>query len=252
MLSFGSTLRGYNVEATDGKIGTAVDFLFDDRTWLVRWLVVDLGDWLPGRKVLLHPVAIGETDHGRQTLCVKLTKAQVQASPEKSAYEPVSAQMERHLYEYYGWETSSIENAFGANPISSRFSAPPLFMSSSETASLSEAPHDGDPNLRSVKAIAGYHIQASDGAIGQIEDLLIDETVWRIRYLVIDTGNWLPGKKVLISPYAVREISWADRQIRLDVKCDQVRSSPSWSSLGEIDATYEKDLHDHYDWPGHT
>jgi len=248
MLKLGSALKGYAIDASDGEIGTVADFLFDDRTWLARWLVVDTGTWLTGRKVLLHPVAIGKADHERRRLPVALTKAQVQGSPELSAHEPVSKQSERHLYDYYGWEPISLESAFGAHPISSRYSAPPLFVFGPEPKSPASASDGGDPNLRSYLAVSGYHILASDGAIGKLLDMLIDDASWGFRYLVIDTGSWWPGKQVLISPHAVREISWADRQIRLDVSRDRVRKSPPWPE-GGLDQAYEKDLHDHYDWP---
>jgi uncharacterized protein YrrD len=250
MLKLASALTGYAIEASDGEIGAVADFLFDDRTWLVRWLVVDTGKWLTTRKVLLHPAAIGKADHERRELPVALTRAQVQGSPELSEHEPVSMQMERHLYDYYGWEPISIESAFGANPIASRYSAPPLFVFEPR-ADLAFLPKDCDAHLRSLDDVTGYHILASDGAIGKVENMLVDDAGWAIRYLVVDTGNWWSGKHVLISPHAVKEITWADRQIRVDVSRHQVKASPPWSPLGDVDQDYEKDLHDHYDWPGH-
>ena len=81
MLKLGSTLKGYAIEATDREIGAIDDFLFDDRSWLVRWLVVETGNWLTGRKVLLLPAALGKADHDRRQLPVSLTRAQVAASP---------------------------------------------------------------------------------------------------------------------------------------------------------------------------
>ena len=128
MLKFASALKGVALQASDGEIGTIVDFLFDDRTWAARWLVVDTGKWLTPAKVLLHPSAIGEPDPGRLNLPVALTRAQVEGSPKLSEHEPVSMQMESHLNDYYGWQPMSLESAFGANPIASKFSAPPLFV----------------------------------------------------------------------------------------------------------------------------
>ncbi|MCI4678932.1 PRC-barrel domain-containing protein [Rhodoblastus acidophilus] len=250
MLKLGSTLKGYAIEASDGAIGSISDFLFDDRTWLVRWLVVDTGNWLTGRKVLLLPTALGKAEHDRRELPAALTRAQVEASPELSEHEPVSTQMERHLYDYYNWEPIVGDSYFSENPIASRFSAPPLFGSPPAAGTPAISRDDSDPHLRSVAAIAGYHILASDGAIGKVGDLLIDDDGWGIRFLVVDTGNWWSGEHVLISPHAVKEISWAEREIRLNVSRDQVRSSPPWSPLGDIDPVYEADLRKHYDWPG--
>ncbi len=250
MFKFASGFQGYALEASDGEIGTVADFLFDDRTWAARWLVVDTGKWLTSRKVLLHPAAIGDADNERRELSVKLTRAQVQASPELSEHEPVSMQLERHLYDYYGWRPMAIESAFGANPIASKYSAPPLFVFSPPAENVAD-PDDCDPHLRSIDSITGYHVEGHDGAIGKVEDLLIDDASWSFPYLVVDTGNWWSGKHVLISRHAVREISWADRQIRIEVSRHQVKASPPWTALGDVDPDYEKDLHHHYDWPGH-
>jgi hypothetical protein len=70
MLRLVSRLSGYTIEASDGDIGTFNDFLFDDVTWKVRWLVVDTGHWLSGRKVLIHPSAIGAVDDERRPRCI--------------------------------------------------------------------------------------------------------------------------------------------------------------------------------------
>lgn len=250
MLKLGSTLNGYAIEATDGEIGTIDDFLFDDRSWQVRWLVVETGNWLTGRKVLLFPAALSKADHDRRQLPVALTRAQVAASPELSEHEPVSTQMERHLYDYYGWEPYAMESAFGSNPLASRYSAPPLFVSTPQGESVVPA-KECDPHLRSLETVKSYHIVGPNGAIGKVEDLLVDDATWGIPYLVVDTGNWWPGKHVLVSRHALKEISWADREIRADITQTQVKASPPWSALGDVDKDYEKDLHDHYNWPGH-
>ena len=249
MLKRALAFKGYALRASDGEIGSIADFLFDDRTWLLRWLVVDTGNWLTGRKVLLHRSVIGEVDHERRELSVALTRAQVQGSPELSEHEPVSMQMEHRLYDYYGWEPRSIESAFGANPIASKFSAPPLLLFSPQ-AEIAMHGDASDPHLRSLEALTGYHMVGGDGAIGKVEDLMIDDASWVVPYLVVETGSWWSGKPVLISRHAVREIDWAERQIRAELSRDQVQLSPAWSPLGDVDQDYEKDLHDHYDWPG--
>jgi hypothetical protein len=250
MLGFASALKGRALNASDGEIGEIADFLFDDRSWAARWLVVEAGPWLNKSKFLLHPAAIGKAERGRPDLPVNLTKAQVEGSPGLSEHEPVSMQMERHLYDYYGWEPMSLESVSGANAIASKYSAPPLFMVAPR-AETSDSLQDSDPHLRSVDAIGGYHVVGVDGGIGQATDLLVDDAGWSFPYLVVDTGTWWSGKHVLISRHAVREISWAEREIRVEVSRLQVKASPAWTALGDVDANYEKDLHDHYDWPGH-
>jgi len=111
--------------------------------------------------------------------------------------------------------------------------------------------HEGDPNLRSLAAVTGYNVHASDGGIGHVADFLVDDASWGIRYLIIDTRNWWPGAHVLLSPYAIQEISWSRHEVRLDVSRERVRSSPPWNPLEALDEAYEKRLHGHYDWPGY-
>ena len=105
--------------------------------------------------------------------------------------------------------------------------------------------------LRSIAAVTGYHIQASDGEIGHVKDMLLDDGRWEIRYLIVDTRNWGFGKHVLVSPYAVQEIRWSDKHIRLDLGCNQIKDSPPWDPDEIVDQAYEKQLHSHYGWRGY-
>ena len=103
MLLNASAIKGYAIEASDGRLGTVSDFLFHDASWLVRWLVVDTGKWLSGRKVLLPVSALGHLDQGKEEFSVRLTMQQIKDSPDIDADRPVSRQMETNIYDYYGW-----------------------------------------------------------------------------------------------------------------------------------------------------
>ena len=116
------------------------------------------------------------------------------------------------------------------------------------SGSLADA---GDPHLRSLTAVVGYHIEAEDGPIGHVENFLVDGATWGIGYLIIETKNWWPGQHVLMSPSAVCEISWSERGVTLRVTRDQVRNSPAWDAAEIIDEDYEKRLHGHYGWQRH-
>ncbi len=266
MLNAVSSLKGLEIHAKDGALGTVSDFLFDDSTWKVRWMVVDTGRWLTGRKVLIHPSAVISADYGRRQLAVGLTKAQVQDSPDILQDRPVSRQMQNDLYGYYGWDPLWGGGMFGGSgmyggaiygggmgAIASDFSEPTYFGASAvrEAERAGAGADDGDPHLRSVAEVTGYHLHATDGDIGHVEDVLIDNASWGIRYLVVDTSNWWFGQHVLISPYAVKGVDWFDRHIRLDIARERVRSSPPWSPADDINNEYEHRLHDHYDWPGY-
>lgn len=263
MLFAASALKGYAIEATDGRLGTVADLLFDDHTWKVRWMVVDTGKWLSGRKVLVHPSSVTQLDHERQVLPVRLTKVQVEESPGISQDEPMSRQMEGSLFNYYGYDPYWGPSFFGAGaigllPYSEPFAAGAgAAGAGAAEAGVAEARRPesvgetGDPHLRSTQAVIGYHMQASDGAIGHLETLLVDEASWGVRYLVVDTKNWWPGKHVLLSPYAAKHIDWSAREVDLDVTRDQVKGSPPWDPAGAIERDYERRLHSHYGWPGY-
>ncbi|MGI4955241.1 MAG: PRC-barrel domain containing protein [Janthinobacterium lividum] len=263
MLQVLSSLKGYAIEASDGALGTVSDALFDDTTWKMRWLVVDTGRWLTGRKVLLHPSSITRLDHARQELGVALTKAQVSGSPDILQDRPVSRQMQSDLYGYYGWDPywgggmygSGLyaEGLYGGGLGVLPFPAAGIGAVSRDDAAEhgDTAVDEGDPHLRSAAELTGYHIHARDGGIGHVENLLIDSEGWGIRYLIVDTSNWWIGRHVLISPYAVTSIDWLDQQIRLDLGRDQVKASPPWDPAEIISEAYERRLHGYYNWPGY-
>lgn len=252
MLIVISALKGFAVEASDGRIGVVNDFLFDDLTWKLRWLVVDTGTWLTERKILVHPSAIGKADYEGEILPVRLTKAQIEGSPLIREDQPVSRQMETRLHEYYGSDPIWGYSYFGTGALAAPLSTSTSFGAGMASAAIDEPARDsGDPHLRSTAAVKGYHVHASDGEIGHVENFLVEDASWDIRYLIIDTKNWWPGKHVLMSPYAVREVSLPDREVCLDVDREKVKSSPPWDPIAMIDQVYEKRLHSHYGWLGY-
>ena len=129
MLFAASGLIGRPVAVSDGRVGAVKDFLFDDRGWRIRWMVVDTGHWLPGRKVLIHPSAIapirlpprpalpmlsfGES----MEVSVNLSLNQVEASPDAAEDEPVTGQFEQRLYDYYGWDPFWGASSFGGEGV---------------------------------------------------------------------------------------------------------------------------------------
>jgi sporulation protein YlmC with PRC-barrel domain len=261
MLIVGSALKGYVIEATDGRIGTVKNFLFDDTTWKIRWLVVDTGHWLIDRQVLIHPSAIGTPDHERQTLPVVLSKTQVERSPDIAQNQPVTMQMQSHLYNYYGWDPYWGPNYYDAGLTGMGMTG--LGMAGGVgipfagqdrrigADALQLGAEDGDPHLRSMHAVRGYHIHATDGSIGHVENFMVDDVTWTIRYLIVDTRNWWPGAHVLISPFAVKSIDWGEQQIHLNVTRERVKGSPPWDPVEAVEEMYERRLHGYYGWPGY-
>jgi hypothetical protein len=105
-----------------------------------------------------------------------------------------------------------------------------------------EAARMADPDLRSVRDTIGHAIVAQDGAIGHVEDFLVDEGRWPLRYRVVDTRKWLPGRKVPVAPPWIRDIDWADRSVSVDLSRAAVRDSPEYDPRSPIGRSYEAAL----------
>jgi hypothetical protein len=248
MLLQGLAFKGFSVEASDGKIGVVSDFLFDDATWKLRWLVVDTGTWLKDRKLLLHPSAIEKADVPASALLVKLTQDQVEKSPSIATDEPVSRQMEERLYGHYGVDPLWNGSYYSGNSIAMPMAAP-NFAGAGQMAAQPGGHAAGDTHLRSLAEVTGYNIHASDGMIGHVESFLIDDESWDIRYLVADTRNWWFGRHVLLSPAAVREIMWDQHGVSLNLTCYKIKGSPVWEPTSLLDRAYEQMLQAYYGWP---
>jgi sporulation protein YlmC with PRC-barrel domain len=250
MLWNASEIKGYAIAASDGHLGTVSDFLFDDTSWRVRWLVVDTGTWLSGRKVLLPPMALGHPNSSEREFPVRLTRQQVKDSPDINSDRPVSRQMETHVYDYYGWspywDTGLNMGGYGYMGAMGMPNPPAMGSRQREEEEMRARQYDGDPHLRSIESVTGYHIHATDGEIGHVADFLVDDTDWGVRFLIVDTSNWWAGKKVLISPRSAGEIDWSDKLVNLRVDRQRVKDSPAYDPSITVDRDYERRFHSHY------
>lgn len=249
MLWTASVINAYAITASDGSLGTVSDFLFDDASWRVRWLVVDTGNWLSGRKVLLPPSALARPDPKNREFSVKLTMQQIKDSPQIDADRSVSRQMETQVYDYYGWSPywGSGFNMGGYGYMPAAMVTAPYLGAMREEDALADAQRNrDDPHLRSIAAITGYHIHATDGEIGHVEDFLIEDADWSVRYLVVDTKNWWPAKKVLISPWSAADIDWTDKLVNINCDRQTVKDSPAYDALTTVDKAYEDSLLKYY------
>jgi hypothetical protein len=227
-------LDGFALAAIDGEIGHAKEAYFDDQYWTIRYVVADTGSWLTGRKVLISPHAIRGIDRTQRRIDVALERSRIESAPDIDTARPVSRQHEIALYNHYGWpywwRGSSLWGAT-AYPLAEAVLAPPAPAAGVplDAAVQVQAQHGaGDPHLRSSAEVIGYGVEARDGAIGHIHDLLFDPQSWTIRYAVVDTGHWLPGRQVLIAPQWLEHIDWAARRARVRATRAAVESSPPY------------------------
>jgi hypothetical protein len=206
-------LYGTELAASDGDIGHVKDFYFDDKNWVVRYLVADTGSWLIGRLVLLTPHSFGKFTHSektlQKTLQIKLRKMQIESSPSIDTHLPVSRQYEIEYYGYYGW--SPYWDGGGMWGIGNYPMVLPLLKD--ELKAHEKHKHREDKHLRSTLAVTGYHIQSVDSEIGHVSGFLVDDKSWAITELVIETGHWYSGKEILISPNKVERISYDESKV---------------------------------------
>lgn len=210
-------LHGFKLHASDGEIGSVNDTLWDDAQWILRYLVIDTGHWLTGRRVLISPASIQSIDWTEGTIMVNLSCDQVRNSPPDSSDEPVSRQYEEALSAYYGWPSYWTIDPFGYEPMSLPVALP-------------TTPYPkprGDPHLRSTHDVIGYGIEARDGEIGHVADLLIEDAGWRISDLIVDTGSWLHKRRVVVSTHAVTRILWDESRVVVDETQDSIAHSPA-------------------------
>lgn len=244
MLSSLSKLVGFSIRATDGEIGKIDEFYFDDLSWVVRYMVVNTDNWVVGRQVLISPVSIGIPDEEKHMVPVALSREQVRNSPDIDTSKPVYRQHETALSDYYQWPLYWTGDDYGGGIYGMTVLPPPVMVKDKKN----EARADHDPHLRSTRQVTDYRIQALDGEIGHVEDFLIDQHTWAIYYLVVKTRNWLPGKKVLISPRWLKEISWADQKVYVEKTIESVKTSPEYDPSKPVNVDYEDALHRHYGW----
>lgn len=260
MLRSLNELQKCAIGATDGDVGKVKDYYFDDHDWVVRYLIVDTGSWLASRKVLISPISIQKPDWAAQSLPVAITKEQVKNSPDIDTEQPVTRQHEALYLGYYGYPTywgstglwgggmvpMAMYPGYAGLPggITGRDQA------IEEGAKAERARHrDDDPHLRSCKAVIGYHIHATDGEVGHVDELLVDEETWAIRYLVVNTSNWWVGHKVLIAPQWIDGVSWSDRTVAVDLSREEVKTAPPYDAAMTLDRPSEASLYTHHGRP---
>lgn len=237
-------MLGYELGAQDGNIGRCSDFLFEDNSWAVRYIVGDTRKWLSGRKVLISPIAVGTSEESTQTLSIDLTKNQIKDSPPLESDLPVSRQYEIIFNQYHDWGN------YWEGPLTWGNQPFPRLLQRTENLQKEVAIVEDDNNLRSTQEVLSYSIQAIDAKIGHVEDFIVDEETWIIRYLVIDTSNWLPAsRKVIISPAWVEDIDWADGNVELVVPSEKIEKSPEYDPTAVLDRDYETALYDFYGLP---
>jgi hypothetical protein len=218
------------------------DFYFDDQSWTIRYMVVNTNGWLTGREVLVSTHALKTPRWSARTFPVDLTKRQVKDSPGIDTHRPVSRQHEDELSAYYGWPI------YWGSPLVGL--GIPMPMATPAILPPEEGRRRGrreDAHLRSTQQITGYYIHAKDGEIGHVQDYIVDDATWAIRFIVVNTRNWLPGKQVLISPHWIRSVNWRESTVAVRLTKADIANSPAYDPSQPVSAGYQSRLLRHYE-----
>ena len=262
MLRSTNDLKNYVVGATDGEIGCVKDFFFDDERWVVRYLVVETGDWLSSRKVVISPMAVKPPNWAEKIMPVSISREQVKNSPDIDTERPVSRQHEMLYTGYYGypyyWSGAGLWGG-GLYPDMmllgyGGYGAPSAIqMQDAEALAQAEAArHESDDShLRSCDAVKGYHIHASDGDIGHVQGFLVEDGTWAVRYLIVDTSNWWLGHKVLIAPQWIKDVSWSQATVSVELTRQAVKDAPPYDATVLLDRKQELQIYAHHRRPGY-
>ena len=245
MLRSMQELENYAIGATDGEVGHVVDLFFDDAMWTVRYLVVETGSWLMSRQVLISPFSLTEADWEHKRLSVRITRDQVKNSPDIDTRQPVSRQQEMFYADYYDYPYYWGGTGLWGDGLYIPMAVP----NPTRTAASQQAAND--PHLRSCQSVIGHQVHASDGDIGHVQGMLVDEESWAIRFLVVDTSNWWMGHQVLIAPSWISDVSWAESKVTVTMTREAVQSSPRFDSTEQLNRQHEIDLYQHHDRPSY-
>jgi hypothetical protein len=247
-------LKGTIVRATDGDVGKVDQFYFDDQSWAVRYIVIAIGRLFGERKILFSPGGAKRIDS--DGLHVGATVSQIHNSPGIDTEKPVSRVMEQELHDFYGWpyywnfpvnyDSMGIPLYRGYN----EFKGPMARIEEQLEEKWMEAKKRAEQShLRSSGEVIGYDVSARNDIVGITEELLVDADQWVIRYLIVDLGSIVPGRKVLIASPWIQEISWETKRLFTDIAGEAIRHGPPFNPAIPIDKGFETRLFDYYEKP---
>ena len=244
MLCKANTLKGYKLASLNGEIGKVKEFYCDDLHWTIRYLVADTGSWLMGRQVLISPYALAGVDKEKHHIEINLTKEQIEDSPPLDSDKPVSRQFEDAYYGFYGWPMYwGGPHMWGSFPF--------IMHDPAQLKESNRVEKTWDPYLRSTFDVTDHRLRATDGEIGHVEDFLVDDETWAIRYLIIATRNWWPGKRILIAPQWIERVSWLESKVFVNLPRESIKQAPEYPEESLFTRDYEVRLHLHYQRPGY-
>ncbi|MHB9029741.1 MAG: PRC-barrel domain-containing protein [Candidatus Latescibacterota bacterium] len=262
MLRKAKDIIGYTVSGAEGELGKVEDLYFDEEFWIIRYLRVDVGRWFMNRKTLVSTAALRETNGKERSIGADLFKEKIRQSPEVDFGRPISREKEEEINAFFQWPVYWDINRYPEYPGVTEREYPeirkpgyhgavrgyysPSVEEEERKKAGEEAIGGAEFHIRGAKDIIGGPVQATDGEIGHVSDLIVDSDSWAVRYVEVDTRNILPGKHVLVLPQMVMRINWDESRVFITVRKDVVKLAPEYDSDRLPDRTYEESLYEYY------
>ncbi len=240
MLRTARTLKNYKLECIDGELGKAKEFHFDTQCWIVRYLIAETGSWLAGRKILISPHAMDSIRREDQHIFIDLNKNQIKDAPLLYNNHPISREFEEENCRYYDWPIYWHSQSFGEQQPRLR---------NRNYDQWNECKHDNivcDIRLRSTLEINDFHIQTLDNDIGHIEDFIIDDAAWVIRYLIVSIRSGWPEYRVLIPPQWINRISDTEGKVFVSFNRESFDQMQEYTEESLLNLNYETELCSNY------
>jgi hypothetical protein len=238
-------ITGYTLQAEDGEIGSCNDFLIEDRTWTVRYMVADTRKWLPGRRVLVSPISLGSPDWKSRSFPVRLTREQIKEAPGLDEHAPATREYEIWLHKHFGWPYYWSGSGLWASAVHPRaLYVAPSIREKQQSDLGDEGPDIKHPHLHAASEVLGYDILASDGEIGHVSDFILDEDEWSVRAAVAATRNWLPGKHVLVPVSRLDEVDWSEERLEVRMTREEIKKGPEYDPHKPINVELEARVYD--------
>jgi hypothetical protein len=220
-----------HLAATDGLLGMVEDVIFEDPSWIIRYLAVETGTWLPGRKVLISPVTVKSVDIPSGIITTNLTRDQIRNAPSINQHPTLTRMHELALAEYYDWPRYWEETIYRD------------WLPSMRVLRGQHGPHvdvnRGKGVLCGFNELYGYRMEAIDGIVGHVEDLVFRDEDWLIRYIIADTRDLWPSRQVLVAPQWVTKIDWERKHLQVNLTREEIRHAPAFSRESLQDLTLE-------------
>lgn len=235
-------LTGYSLEGHDGTQGKVEDLLFDEETWIIRYIDADFKGIKDHQRVLIPRFFLATPDWQEKIIRVELNTREIESCPDIDEQSPVSREYEKELNKHFRIE-DYWPSIYAAPAGAGVFYPPRPIRVPSRLVNEEEL----DTSLRSFREVKGYSIKGKEDRFGQVEDLIVDDDDWQVIYLIVDTSRWKPwSKSVVLSVNWLETISYEKHEVAIDMDPDQIKGAPEFDPAHPIGIDYEKALHDYY------